>query len=207
MFDIDLGQNSAMSGAAGFWPDSGRLEVVAAFPEIPGLAERGLGVGVGNLYTRMHDRGELFVGGRRVSDIGVLLRECLARWGVPGLICCDRWREAELREHLERVDFPLTGLVVRGQGYRDGGEDVRQFRKAVLDGKVAPTRSLLLRYALLEARTVGDPAGNHKLAKSTQSGRRAHAGDDAAAAAILAVAEGMRRARAPATGPLRAVIV
>ena len=99
-----------------------------------------------------------------------------------------------------------SGLVVRGQGYRDGGEDVRLFRMAVLAGKVAPTRSLLLR-AALEARTVDDPAGNHKLAKSTQGGRRAHARDDAAAASIIAVAEGMRRARAPETGPLWAVIV
>ena len=73
----------------------------------------------------MHERGELIVAGRRVSDIGALLRECRTRWGVPGLICCDRWREAELREHLDRIDFPLTGLVIRGQGYRDGGEDVR----------------------------------------------------------------------------------
>ena len=198
---LDLGQSAAMSGAAAFWPDTGRLEAVAAFPEHPGLAD-----GVGNAYQKMHERGELIVAGRRVSDIGALLRECRSRWGVPGLIACDRWREAELREHLERVDFPLTGLVVRGQGYRDGGEDVRMFRKAVLDGKVAPSWSLLLRAALLEARTVGDPAGNHKLAKSIQAGRRAHARDDAAAA-ILAVAEGMRRARAPTTGLLRAVIV
>ena len=205
---IDCGQNSAMSGAAGFWPDSGRLEVVAAFPEIPGLAARGLGDGVGSLYAKMHERGEVIIAGRRVSDIGALLREILARWGTPGIIVADRWREAELREHLERVDFPLTGLVVRGQGYRDGGEDVRTFRTAIIGGAVAPSRSLLLRSALLEARTVGDPAGNYKLAKNTQGGRRAHGRDDAAAAAILAVAEGMRRASTlPSGRPVRAIIV
>ena len=205
---LDLGQNAAMSAAAAFFPDSGRLEAVAAFPEYPSLAARGLADGIGNLYLKMHSKGELIVAGRRVSDIGALLRECLTRFGVPGVIVCDRWREAELREHLVRVDFPLTGLVVRGQGYRDGGEDVRAFRKAVVGGKVAPEKSLLLRAALLEARTVGDPAGNHKLAKSTQGGRRANARDDAAAACILAIAEGMRRAATPPSGgPLRAVIV
>ena len=47
----------------------------------------------------------------------------------------------------------------------------------------------------------------HCAAAVTQGGRRAHARDDAAAASIIAVAEGMRRARAPETGPLRAVIV
>ena len=205
---LDLGQNAAMSAAAAFFPDTGRLEAVAAFPEYPSLAARGLADGIGNLYVRMHGRGELIVAGRRVSDIGALLQECLTRWRAPGVIVADRWREAELREHLVRVDFPLSGLAVRGQGYRDGGEDVRQFRKAVLDGKVAPERSLLLRGALLEARTVGDAAGNHKLAKNTQGGRRANSRDDAAAACILAVAEGMRRAAmAPTGGPLRAIIV
>ena len=105
--------------------------------------------------------------------------ECLTRWGVPGIIVADRWREAELREHLERVEFPLTGLAVRGQGFRDGGEDVRVFRKAVLDGRVSPER-----------------------------GRRERARDDAAAACILALAEGMRRAATPRPGEaLRAIVV
>ena len=42
-----------------------------------------------------------------------------------------------------------------------------------------------------EARAVGDPAGNWKLAKATQGGCRLNARDDAAAA-LLAVAEGDR---------------
>ena len=44
-----------------------------------------------------------------------------------------------------------------------------------------------------EARAVGDPAGNWKLAKHSQGGRRVLARDDAAAAAVLAVAVGRRR--------------
>ena len=205
---LDLGQNAAMSAAAAFFPDTGRLQAVACFPQFPSLAARGLSDGVGALYQKMHARGELIIAGRRVSDIGALLREALTRWGVPGVIACDRWREAELREHLDRISFPLTALSVRGQGFRDGGEDTRVFRKAVLAGKVAPERSLLLRASLLEARTVGDTAGNHKLAKNTQGGRRANARDDAAASCILAVAEGMRRAAIPpSSGPLKAIIV
>ncbi len=78
-------------------------------------------------------------------------------------------------------------------GYRDGGQDVRDFRASVLGDKVRPSRALLLRHALSEARVTSDPAGNAKLAKNAQGGRRLRARDDAAAAAILAVAEGFRR--------------
>ena len=205
---LDLGQNEAMSAAAAFWPETGRLEAVACFPEVPTLQERGLADGVGSLYVRMAEAGDLIVAGRRVSSIEELLTECLERWGTPGVIVCDRWREAELREKLEKIEFPMTTLEVRGQGFRDGGEDVRIFRKACASGSVQPERSLLLRAAMAEARVVGDPAGNWKLSKATQGGRRAHARDDAAAAAILAVSAGMRRSRSTGSGQkVRAAVV
>ena len=192
---LDLGQSAAMSGAAAYWPASYRLEAVACFPERPTLAERGLADGVGRLYCSMHERGELIVEGGRVSSLPGLLGEVLDRWGPPAAIVADRWREAELREALELGAVPPCSLVTRGQGFKDGGEDVREFRAAMLAGHVVPVESLLLRAAMSEARVVGDPAGNWKLAKRTQGGRRAQSRDDAAAAAILAVAEGRRRAR------------
>ena len=205
---IDLGQNAAMSAASAYFAD-GRLEALAIFPELPTLAERGLGDGVGSLYVQMAQRGELLQAGRRVSDVAALLRECLERWGRPVAIVCDRWRVAELREKLEGVNFPLAHLVERGQGFKDGGADVRDFRAAVLAGGVRPARSLLLNAAMSEARVTGDPAGNFKLAKHTQGGRRASARDDACAAAIVAVAEGFRRwgQQQKPRRPLRSAIV
>ena len=190
---VDLGQNAAMSAAAAYFR-TGHLEACAVFPELPSLGERGLADGVGRLYLDMAATGELMQAGRRVSDIGALLREALRRWGRPVAIVCDRWRVKELRQVLEAVSFPLGSLVVeRGQGFKDGGQDVRDFRAAVLADQVRPDKSLLLTAAMGEARAVGDPAGNWKLAKNTQGGRRAQARDDAAAAAIVATAEGRRR--------------
>ena len=189
---LDLGQNSSMSAAAASFR-TGELEACAIFPETPSLAERGLGDGVGRLYVDMEARGELIQSGPRVSDVGELLRMALRRWGRPVAIACDRWRMAELKQHLEAVRFPLASLIERGQGFKDGGQDVRDFRSAVLSGEVRPASSLLLTAAMGEARTTGDPAGNWKLAKRTQAGRRAMAKDDAAAAAIMAVAVGRRR--------------
>ena len=188
---VDLGTSAAMSAVAAYWR-SGRLDAFAVFPRLPSLAERGVGDGVGRLYLKLAERGELIVAGERVSDIGGLLAEALHRWGPPGAVVCDRWREPELRQALEPAGVPWCPVVIRGQGYRDGGEDVRDFRRAVLGGHVRPVESLLLRSALSEARVATDPAGNSKLAKGSEGGRRQRARDDAAAAAILAVAAGFR---------------
>ena len=62
---------------------------------------------------------------------------------------------------------------------------------------MTPAPSLLLRSPLAEARTVSDPAGNAKLSKGSQGGRRVRARDDAAAAAILAAAAGVRQPTEP----------
>ena len=201
---VDLGTNAAMSAASAYNPASGALDAFAVFPEIPSLAERGLRDGVGGAYQTMRERGELLISGERVSSIAGLLAECLKRWGKPSAIVCDRWREAELRQALSRARFPSGSMIIiRGQGFKDGGEDVRDFRKAILDGHVRAPVSLLLRSALNEARVMTDPAGNSKLAKSTQGGRRGLARDDACAASILAIAEGQRRRVAGNVGARR----
>ena len=189
---LDLGTSAAMSAAAAYHRD-GRLEAVAVFPEIPDLRARGLADGVGSLYLRMHARGELLVAGRRVSDISALLTEALARWGRPSAVVVDRWRAAELTEHLEALRFPKAALLIRGQGFMDGGQDVRDFRRAMLSDRVRPSQSLLLTAAMSEARVMVDPSGNAKLSKGSEGGRRSRARDDAAAAAILAVSAGFRQ--------------
>ncbi len=204
---VDLGTSAAMSAAAAYWPGGG-LDAVAVFPAVPDLRTRGLADGVGNLYVKMRDRGELVVAGHRVASVRNLLGEALDRWGPPVAIVCDRWREAELRQVLDSIRFPPASIVVRGQGYKDGGEDVRQFRRAVLGGHVRPPESLLLTSALAEARVVTDPAGNAKLSKGSAGGRRTRARDDAAAAAILAVAAGRRKwHNRPSRRPRRSVLV
>ena len=88
--------------------------------------------------------------------------------------------------------FPSRRLSFGGKASKDGGEDCREFVRACASGSVAPMPSLLLTSAMGEARTVSDPAGNRKLSKGLEGGRRLRARDDAAAAAILAVALGVR---------------
>ena len=172
-----------------------RLNPWHVFPSFPTCASAALRMASGDSIVADGERGELIIAGKRVSDIRALLHEVRERWGFPDLIVCDRWREAELRDALEKAGFPLTALEVRGQGFKDGGEDVRLFREACLADAVKPERSILLTAAMGEARVIMDAAGNSKLSKKTEGGRRHRARDDAAAAAILAVAAGYRRAK------------
>ena len=197
IYGIDLGTTAAMSSVAAFFPATSRLEVLSAFPAEPGLAERGLRDGVGRMYLDGQRRGELILAGGAAVSVPELLSAALARFGRPAAVVADRWREGELRDALKAAGVPLARLELRGMGYRDGASDVRSFRRWVLEGKVTPVRSLILANAVGEARVVTDDAGNQKLSKGTQGGRRLRARDDAAAAAILAVASAARRPARP----------
>ena len=198
VWGVDLGTSAAQSAVAAFWPRTGALRCLAAFPEDPSLDERGLLDGVGDLYRLCAARGELLTLGHRSVDVAELLRAALGAFGRPSRVASDRWREAELKDALDAAGVPMADFEARGQGFKDGGEDVRAFRRACADGDVAPAPSLLLRSAMAEARTVSDAAGNMKLAKQSEGGRRQRARDDAAAAAILAVSAGARRPQQPA---------
>ena len=131
--------------------------MLAAFPRTPSLADRGVSDAVGDLYTSCARRGELLQLGEKISDVGQLLTAAYERFGVPVAIAADRWRVSELEEKLLIGGFPGCPLIERGQGFKDGAEDIRSMREACLTGKVTPTKSLLLRAAIREARTISDP--------------------------------------------------
>ena len=195
VWGVDLGSSAAQSAVAAFWPETGALAVVAAFPTVPSLEKRGHRDGVAGLYRQCFREGSLITVGKRTADVTELVREALARFGRPAVVASDRWRRAELADALEAARVPPGVLSLRGMGYRDGGEDVRLFVRACAEGRVTPARSLLLRSALSVARTVSDPAGNVKISKTRRRAR-----DDAAVAVVLAVAAGVRRYSA---GPKR----
>ena len=52
----DMGTTTAQSAIASYWPQTGRLEVVASFCDPPTLAERGLRDGVGATYLAARPR-------------------------------------------------------------------------------------------------------------------------------------------------------
>ena len=124
-----------------------------------------------------------------------LLREAAKRWGMPRSIVCDRWRLDELRDVLDSDrDLPWrrVRLVSRGQGFRDGSSAIHAWRQATIAGRVHPVKpARMLTHQLGEAVTLTDPAGNSKLARDSEGGRRSKARDDVVAAALLAVEFGL----------------
>lgn len=199
---IDLGGSRSMSAAALYWPQTGRLEALGAFPATPSLADRGAADGVAGRYVEMSRRGELKAMGDTTVPVGRFLGDVIAQLDgqPPAAIVGDRFRHAEFLEALRAAGLDRVTTVWRGMGWRDGSEDVERFRRALFEGRVRAAPSLLLRSAFADAITLTDPAGNHKLAKGRSTGRI-----DAAAAAVLAVAEGQRIAARPAPRAPRVV--
>ncbi|WP_415402794.1 terminase large subunit domain-containing protein [Tateyamaria sp. SN3-11] len=186
---VDLGGSVSMSAAAFYWPETGRLECVATLPSEPSLADRGQSDGVKSAYVEMARAGELNTLGGKVVPAAKWLRQVLALRPDAQIqsIIGDRFRLSEFQEAMANADCRLP-FISRGMGFKDGSEDVERFRSAAYDGHVQTAPSLLLRHAFGGAVVVVDPAQNCKLAKG-----RSRARIDAAAATILAVAEGRRR--------------
>ena len=189
---VDLGSGYAMSAAAGYWPATGRIEGIAAFPDNPDLLARGRADGVGGLYQQMAARGELITTPGRVVNPGALIALALERYGFPMVVVCDFHRLSELKQALEDNGIPPSLVVTRRMGWGDGAEDCSRFQRAVLERRLRTPVSLVARSAIAGARTVTDKIDNTKLAKGTEAGRRSHHKDDFAAAMLLAVAEADR---------------
>lgn len=190
---IDLGGSASMTAAAFYWPETGRLECLGTFPSRPSLLDRGQVDAVGDRYVQMRDRGELTVLGDKTVPVSAWLVEVMRHVQGESIaaITMDRYKQSELGEALDAAGIRAP-MAWRGQGFRDGGEDCERFRRAAFDGKVKALPSLLLRSAFADAVCLRDPANNLKLAKARSNGRI-----DAAAATVLAVAEGARIAGRP----------
>lgn len=194
---VDLGGSRSMSAAALYWPETGRLEAVGTFPCNPSLANRGASDGVSGRYEEMNKRGELTTMGDTTVPVGRWLADIVNMTDGQGIACIvgDRFRHAEFQEAMRAAGLERVPFIWRGFGWKDGAEDIERFRRALFEGKVRTIPSLLLRSAFSDAITLIDPAGNHKLAKARSLGRI-----DAAAAAVVAVAEGQRRVARPVKG-------
>ena len=193
IWGIDVGQNEAMSAITAHWPQTGWTEPFAAFPRVPDLLKRGLKDGVSTLYTDMAARGELYQFGNRAVDYKELIQFAYEKWGLPDVIVGDGFQNSEVLDALIASGIPETAYNLRRQGFKDGAEDVKRFRRSVVEGLAKWHPSLLLRSAVGGARVKVDSVGNAKIAKYGDGTERSKTHrDDSAVATVCAIAEGDR---------------
>ena len=172
---FDIGESLSMSGFVAVWPDTGRMEVFGAFAATPNLLDRGMADGVGELYSRMHERGELVTYAGRIVPPGEFLQDCSSRLAGERVIVAgaDRFRRAAVITALDAAGIRWP-MVWRGQGASataDGSADVRAFQTWVLTGRLRPVESLVMASAIKESAVYRDRLGNPALHKARANGR------------------------------------
>ena len=167
---VDLGSSASMSAAVCYWPKTFRLESWAAFPDTPSLAERGSADGVGNLYERAVELGELMTFPGRITPAGDFLGAILdALEGADvQAVGSDRFRRQEAEQAYECAGIPWR-RVWRGVGASstaDGSYDVRSFQSAVLERRIKLRPGVLFPSAIAACTVRRDVSGNPALFKA-----------------------------------------
>ena len=180
---FDLGGGESMTAGAAYWPATGRLELRAVFPEVPNLLERGRRDNVGTLYQQMAERGELGLSGRRVVDVGAFLQDFAKDVPDVATAAADSFRREEAEDALENagVTWPMDWRA--NMSGSDGSHDLREFQRAVHEGRIRCLPLKTMREALLWADVKRIHAAEHPTLGKAKSRARI----DVLAAAVLAV--------------------
>ena len=143
------------------------MEIFAAFPENPNLTDRGVGDGVGEIYQRAWDRGELLTYSGRVTPVGSFLLHLAAKLEGAEIAgaASDMYRQSEVLQALEAEDETLEWpWSFRRQGSGPtGSSDVRVFQRLILTGEFRTVPSLLMPLALRSTVLRRDSNGNPSL--------------------------------------------
>ena len=185
---FDLGYDLSMSAVVAYWPGTWRLEVWAAFPDLPDLATRGRADGIGDVYVQMAARGELLVYPGRVVPVRTFLGDVARALDGETVRAAeaDSCRRAEAEQALADagVVWPVTwrANAAGGTAGHDGSHDVRAFQRAVIQREMRCVASVVMRQAIKETDVKRRGMGHPSLGRHRTRGRI-----DAVAAAILAV--------------------
>lgn len=194
---VDLGGGTSMSAVSFYWPDTGRLECVAALPAQPSLEEKGKMDGVGNRYCIMATRGELLTYPGKATNNVLFLQEAFER--IEGHvileISADEFRKKDLEQALLEAALMITVQWRRVGTGADGSYDVRAFQQEVMTGWIRADPSVLMESAIRESMLRWNENNNVALSKARHKGR-----NDALQAAVLASGIG-RRYRKPSEPP------
>ena len=169
---FDLGGSSSLTALAALF-ENGRVEVWAACPSIPDLAERSRVDGAN--YALMEMRGELRTYAGRVTPVGEFLKDCSSRLKGCKVIGAgaDRYRKAEALQALDdsNLRWPMVWRGMGASAKADGSHDVRALQKRVLSRSLFVVESLILTSAIKNSVIRRDAAGNPALSQGKKRGR------------------------------------
>ena len=172
---IDIGGSASMCGAAAWWRETGRLELFAAFPSRPGMAERGTADGVGGAYSEAESNGEIKVFAGRVTPAAEFIRYVAAKLAGADIAgaASDQFRRAEVEEVLEAEpdEIPWLWFWRRQGSGPTGSSDCRALQRAVLTGEIKTLRGLLMPMALRSTILRRDSNGNPSLHRGGSGAR------------------------------------
>lgn len=196
---FDLGTSNSMCASVPFWPETGRMEIYAAFPDTPDLEARGKGDGVGKLYQTWHAAGELWTYPNTVTtpiaqfiqDVHERVHQDLKAVGADG----HRRREMEQALIDAQLRWKITPRGMGSASSPDAGHDIRAFQRALLNRQMVPAHQLLMEQAISESAVVRDTEQRIKLDKSRFNGRI-----DVLQAAVIATGLAELKPKAPGGG-------
>ena len=196
---IDLGGSVSLTAASCMW-SNGRTELFVAMPLVPTPLDRGRADGVGDLYVRAVDCGEVHLLGDQVTDAQAFVKHVLNHVGDDVVIGADRYRKHELLSVLRGIGQTRADVRWRGVGSgADGSSDIRSFENAMGRGELRWRQNTMMRHALSGAVLRRDANANPSLAKASNVSRI-----DLASAAIIAAG---LRARAGTSAPRVSFVV
>ena len=201
---VDVGGAAAMTAACAYWPDTGRCECWGAFPGEPGLLRRGEGDGVGDVYERMHDEGNLMTFPGLITPVGEFMDwlsgELYGQTVI--MLCADKYKRAELAQGLQDANVRWR---IRWRGYKDEAiEDLRLLQRAVIAGRVAFMDTALLREGLRQSQVIFDRDGRNGVIAPKK--RRSRIDVVTAWMKAVAPAENARRLKKASSGVLLGII-
>lgn len=201
---LDLGGGTSFTAAIAVF-ENFHISIVQAIGDDPPLKEREQIDDVpAGTYERMEREEELLLIGTNAVPIAGFLEALEDRWGLlPRVIVSDRYKRNELIADLKKVGwYGKVGLIFRSATYEQSSEDLSLFRRAVLDREIVAPKSWAFVNALSGARVQKSDQGHEKMRKKG-GGRRHRHKDDLCAAAVLGIAEAMRKKnRVVVTHPL-----
>ena len=170
----DLGSSKSMSAFTVIF-DNGRLEAWCAFPGTPSLAERGRDDSVGQPCTqKWRGLGNCASTPEGLRRLGEFLKDCAARIKGVRVVAagCDRYRKAEAAQAFSEAEirWPLHWRGTGASAIADGSNDVRSFRRMVLQRRIYSPKTIVIPSALRESEVVRRD-NNPKLSKVRQHSR------------------------------------